>query len=832
MANEKNVLIRFTAESGGLDESTQKIDELRAKNKELWADYDKAQEARKKAASSGSAVEQKSMQEQYDAIRKVTSEIEKNEKQIKKLSGEGVKNVKRLSDAFKKVPESIPEKAVEKSFRTIKREIENQIKSMEMLGKTGTAEYQKLIKEAGRLADIESDVARQIKGIASDTAGFDLIMEGTQGIAAGFQVAQGAAALFGVEQEKLMPMMVKLQALMALTTGLQQIQNNIQKESYVMRAVSNLQLSAATKAEAAHARAIAIKTSAEKGSVLALGKATIAQKAFNLVAKANPYVLLATALISVVGALALLTKANKAHNIEQKRMNDLNKAAIDGYNEQQVELEMMSRKIKLNTTSLDEKQKMLKVVNEKYLDSKNQLKDVNELEEWLVNATPAVVQAYIARATADAARAKAVETNMKLLEDQQKSDEEVLKWYDKAIAGIYGLFGDADELRRRRAGYYREQNKQDFEAEKNFYINTAIEMGNQASELFKTLGLKTGDEIGNISKDSAKKIAFWQKEQYKQDQAEFEKSLHEKRAIKEIEVKKELAIDKERAEQIAKEQRERLEREIELEREAAERKREIQMASLDFARDFGNTLFSINSDRLQAELSDLEHYYTTDAEEARKNKDKKLISEKELAAKKLEIKRKQAQADKLEGIFNIGIATAQSIMNSAKMGFPAAIPFIAMAAALGAVQLAAVVSKPLPKYWKGRKGGKGELAMVGEHGPEMMWIPNGASVVPAHVSKDVIKNNRYDLLKNWNIPNVYNIELPRISKETIRETKEFQRQNSIDYDLLGRSVAKHIRIPQSVERNVNITVDKDGVHIDDTGGNRTFRNRKYKGQWN
>ncbi len=824
MANEKNILIRFTADSGGLDESTQKIEELRGKNKQLWDDYDKANTARKKASVDGSVVEQKAMQEHYDTIKKVTDEISKNEKQIKKLSGEGVKDVKRLSDAFKKVPESIPEKQVEKSFKTIKREIENQIKSMEMLGKTGTAEYNKLIKEAGRLADIEGDVQRQIKGIASDTASFDLIMEGTQGVAAGFQVAQGAAALFGIEQEKLMPMMVKLQALMALTTGLQQIQNTIQKESYVMRAISNLQLNAAAKAETAHARAIAIKTGVEKGSTLALGKATIAQKAFNLAAKANPYVLLAVALGTVVGALALFTSANKKHNEEQKRSNELGKAAISGYNEQQVELEIMARKIKLSTTSLDEKQKMLKIVNDKYLDSKHQLKDVNELEEWLVKNTAAVVQAYIARATAEAAREKAVEANVKLLESQKQSDGETLKWYDKFIAGVIGIFGNGEEVRSRRAAYYREKNKIELEKEKEFYINTAIEMGEEAAKMFGKLGLKTDDAVKDIAKKAAgnsKKIAEREIEDVKN-----------KILLTNDYSKKSVSINQKQSDEILKITKKRIEEEMELERQKEEYKRQIIEASVDTLMGIGNTLFSVRADNLQQELSDLEHYYTTDAEEARKNKDKKLITEKELAAKKLEIKRKQAQADKMEGIFNVGIATAQSIMNSAKMGFPAAIPFIAMAAALGAVQLAAVASKPLPKYWKGRKGGKGEMAMVGEQGPEMIWIPSGATVVPAHVSKDVTMNGKIDLLKNWNIPGIYNIDLPRVSKETIHEIRETQKQNTIDYDLLGKSVAKHIRIPQSIENSVNIKVDKDGVHIGDANGNRTFKNKKYVGQWN
>ena len=71
--------------------------------------------------------------------------------------------------------------------------------------------------------------------------------------------------------------------------------------------------------------------------------------------------------------------------------------------------------------------------------------------------------------------------------------------------------------------------------------------------------------------------------------------------------------------------------------------------------------------------------------------------EKELA----KIEREQAIRERAMGSFEIGINTAISIMASAKMGFPLAIPFIAAAAALGAVQMAALWAAPLPKAARG-----------------------------------------------------------------------------------------------------------------------------------
>ena len=55
-----------------------------------------------------------------------------------------------------------------------------------------------------------------------------------------------------------------------------------------------------------------------------------------------------------------------------------------------------------------------------------------------------------------------------------------------------------------------------------------------------------------------------------------------------------------------------------------------------------------------------------------------------------------AKWDKAQSIVQAIIATAMSILNSSKMGFPLAIPFIALAAATGAVQVATIASQPLP----------------------------------------------------------------------------------------------------------------------------------------
>jgi hypothetical protein len=53
-------------------------------------------------------------------------------------------------------------------------------------------------------------------------------------------------------------------------------------------------------------------------------------------------------------------------------------------------------------------------------------------------------------------------------------------------------------------------------------------------------------------------------------------------------------------------------------------------------------------------------------------------------------------------LFEVAINTASSIVKTgAQLGYPAAIPFQILAAAIGGIQLAAIAAKPIPKFEKG-----------------------------------------------------------------------------------------------------------------------------------
>lgn len=202
------------------------------------------------------------------------------------------------------------------------RQLTEQLAVMHLEGKQDSQEYAELSKKAGDLRDALSDATQEVKNMASDTSQLDSVLSFAAGASGGFSAYTGAMELFGAESEDVQQAQKKLQAAIAITTGVQAIQNAVQKQSALMLGISKIQMAALSKAQV-YNRLVTMQ-----GTKATLA-ATVAQKIFNLVASANPYVLLALALITVVGALAIFASNTDKSAKEQKKLNEAQKAWLD-----------------------------------------------------------------------------------------------------------------------------------------------------------------------------------------------------------------------------------------------------------------------------------------------------------------------------------------------------------------------------------------------------------------------------------------------------------------------------------------------------------------------
>ena len=208
------------------------------------------------------------------------------------------------------------------------RQLTEALIQMRAEGKQNTAEYQEMMAKAGQLKDAMADTTKEISQMASDTGTLNSVLDAGKLAAGGFSAALGVMTLLGGQDsetaKELAEAQKKLQAAIAVTTGLQAVQNALQKQSALMMGINKIQTWAAAKAQDAY--------------TASTGKATVAQRIFNAVANANPYVLLATAILTVVGALVAFSRGSKeqetqlqATNSEIKTHLDLINKLIEGY---------------------------------------------------------------------------------------------------------------------------------------------------------------------------------------------------------------------------------------------------------------------------------------------------------------------------------------------------------------------------------------------------------------------------------------------------------------------------------------------------------------------
>ena len=215
------------------------------------------------------------------------------------------------------------------------RQLTEQLAVMRLEGKQGSQEYAELSKKAGDLKDALADATQEVKNMASDTSQLDTVLSFASGASGGFAAYTGAMELFGAESEDVQQAQKKLQAAIAITTGMQAIQNAVQKQSALMLGISKIQMAALSKAQV-YNRLVTMQ-----GTKATLA-ATVAQKAFNLIASANPYVLLALALVTVVGALVLFASNTDKSAKNQQKLNEAQKVWLDYLETEATEMNRVS----------------------------------------------------------------------------------------------------------------------------------------------------------------------------------------------------------------------------------------------------------------------------------------------------------------------------------------------------------------------------------------------------------------------------------------------------------------------------------------------------------
>lgn len=232
---------------------------------------------------------------------------------------------------------------------------------------------------------------------------------------------------------------------------------------------------------------------------------------------------------------------------------------------------------------------------------------------------------------------------------------------------------------------------------------------------------------------------------------------------------------------------------------------------IDYIKDTINEIGNIVDNLYQKNIDSLERYqekliefYDKQYELAENDKaQQELITkekerkEKELNKKILKERQKQAKAEKLFAIFDIGIATAVNVAKSSLK--PYLIPYII---ALGIAQAATVISKPIPQYRYGTKNKEhqGGLAELGEGGVSEVVLEPGKKpyLTPS-------KSTYMYLEKGTKVyPNIDDYrKSTMLASINMQNISNKSKGNDINFDMIDWSIGKEIK---KGFRNVNTNI--------------------------
>lgn len=373
---------------------TDKIREQKAVVKQVEADVRALQKAYEQAApgnAQGAALAElnaakKALQEDKNILASLTEEQERNRESNKRLS-------RQL------------------------RELQNDMARMRLNGEQNTEEYRQMAQKAAQLSDTLGDLRAQTNILANDDANLQGFISGVNGLSGAFTTATGVMSLFASENENLMKVQARVQSVMAITMGLQQVFNALNKDSafrlVTVTKVKNLLTAAnyrlATSLGISNAAATALM------ATLTLGLSVV-----------------------ITGLIVAWNKYSDAQEEAARKAQERVEIESQGRAEMiktRFEIDTTRESLKNFTGSKEEEKKKCEEMNRKYGEAFGYYDTVAQWYDVLTQKAEQYINMLFLQAEAQALVNKAAEVDAKLNETKAKDAGEF-------TGGVWGWLGD------------------------------------------------------------------------------------------------------------------------------------------------------------------------------------------------------------------------------------------------------------------------------------------------------------------------------------------------------------------------------------------------------
>ena len=364
------------------------------------------------------------------SLQQMASEASKFAKEVG-VSGKGVTG---LTASFRTAKKAVMDLSLAYS------QLSDEAKNSDF-GRAMKEQLDKAKEAASQLLDMKSDISKELSNMASDTATWDSLSQGID------VVGTSATALVGIfsdvngESEAAAETLKTMATVQSSLNAVISIGNALQKQSSLMKGISIVQSKAATLA----------KTMETKATI----GATVAQRAFNAVAKANPYVLLASAVLAVGSAIAIYAKNSadaKKKEEELQKAQERAKKLNDTYADAVVDnsAEMITKWIAVEEASKkenltqEEKNNIYEAAQPIVAALGDEVNNFAELEDWIPRNKDRVINALAQRAVAMAEYAVAIEEAKEMIRTLAEQETRV-----KSTASYVGQTLSSEEWAKR-----------------------------------------------------------------------------------------------------------------------------------------------------------------------------------------------------------------------------------------------------------------------------------------------------------------------------------------------------------------------------------------------
>lgn len=477
------------------------FEENKAALKDLQAQYEELGQKAGKAFTEGRDEEYRAMAAQQATLK---SEIN--------LCQQVISEAEKQADALMKEEQELNKQreAAERSARA-QQSLEVQLRrcrealvAMEAEGKRGTAEFREMQEEAARLAKAWKDATDQSNILAHDQRGMQGLISGLSGVSGGFAAAQGAASLFIGENENLQKVMLKVQSLMSITIGLQQVEQMLNKDSAFRLVTVAKAKDLLTTANVRLAAALHISNTA--------AAALMATLTFGLS-------------VAITAVIVAISRMQSKQAEAKKQAEEFNNKVAEAAAEPVTAYRTLQAEWLSLTGSLKEREKWVQDNVDKFYDLGYSVRNAKEAEELLVTNSAKFVEAMMLRAKATATSELAVEKYKKVIEAQNRLDTT-----PKAYVSKKGTYTDGYGVQRKgvvleKSSNWKEAEEELQKAEEayNKLVNQQISFTQKEKEILASIGNQTGKVVAGSVEAAEKELSRLQ-ELYKKAATDTERA--------------------------------------------------------------------------------------------------------------------------------------------------------------------------------------------------------------------------------------------------------------------------------------------------------------------